>query len=198
MESSDGPLFLVDLDGTLADYHAAMKKGLEPMRAPEEEDVDWASYERRPPPHIEARMDLVKRQPGFWKGLQPVSDGFEVLHLIREVGFSLNVLTKGPKRTTQAWTEKVEWCQHYLPDVPVTVTQDKGIVYGRGLFDDYPPYLLRWLEHRPRGLCLMLDQPWNRDFSHPQVVRVLRPFLNTDNVEAVRSRLVDALRRAGD
>ena len=39
---------------------------------------------------------------------------------------------------------EAQWCQHHLPGVPVTITMDKGLVYGKVLVDDYPPYVERW------------------------------------------------------
>jgi 5'-nucleotidase len=166
---------LIDLDGTLADYHAACMTGLRALLAPGEELVDpWMLDRDDRPDWINARRDMVSNQPGFWRNLARIEDGFEVLDVLLQVGFSLMVLTKGPVRKTSAWTEKVDWCAQHLPGVAVTVTHDKSLVYGRVLFDDYPDSLVPWL--RPRGLVVMLDQPWNLGFEHPQVVRVPRPF----------------------
>jgi 5'-nucleotidase len=53
----------------------------------------------------------------------------------------------------------------------VTITMDKGLVYGKVLVDDYPEYALRWLKWRKRGLVIMPNQPWNQGFEHPQVHR---------------------------
>lgn len=102
MESAKPPehTFLVDLDGSVANYHKAMKAGLAALRAPEEEDVDWAAYGRAVPAHIEARMSLIKTQPGFWRQLEPIPDGMAVVDLIKSVGFEPTVLTKGPRKTT--------------------------------------------------------------------------------------------------
>lgn len=165
---------LVDMDGTIADYDAGLREALEPLMSPGE--VRYEAHSRDVPPWAEARMKLVKSQPGFWRNLRKIEDGFKVLDMIVEAGFSTSILTKGPRKTHSAWTEKVEWCAEHVPDLPVTVGHDKGLVYGRLLFDDYPKFALAWLKHRPRGVVLMLDGPSNREFSHPQVVRVMRPF----------------------
>ena len=51
------------------------------------------------------------------------------------------------------------------------------MVYGRVLFDDWPPYFEKWLAVRPRGLVVCLAHPWNAAFAkggpkeHPNVVR---------------------------
>lgn len=162
----------VDLDGTLANYNAAMLAALDELRSPDEPRV--TSIEEAPA-WLERRMGVIKRVPGFWRSLARIEDGFKVLDEIVRAGFRINVLTKGPKRTTSAWTEKVEWCAANMPpDTQVTITQDKGLVYGRVLFDDWPPYVNGWLAHRPRGLVIMLDHPWNSGFSHPNVVKVAR------------------------
>ena len=36
------------------------------------------------------------------------------------------------------------WCRAHLPDVPVTVTDDKARVHGHVLVDDWLPYVERW------------------------------------------------------
>ena len=178
---------LLDLDGTLADYDLAMSRSLAELASPGEpfgEGTPWLS----------ARKRLIKNQPGFWQNLPRLEDGFRVLDLLKEIGFSLNVLTKGPFKATSAWTEKVLWCREHLGDTPVTVTEDKGLSYGRVLFDDWPPYITDWLEWRPRGLVVMLGHPWNLGFTHPNIVRLDRTNLDRD-LEALRPRLQAAYDR---
>jgi 5'-nucleotidase len=161
----------IDLDGTAANFNKAILAGLNAMRGPLEEEYT-SEHLDNPPEWLDARLSLIKRQPGFWRKLETIPLGLQVIDLIRKAQFRLNVLTKGPKRTTSAWTEKAEWSAEHIPDAQVTITMDKGIVYGKVLFDDWPTYILRWLEWRPRGLVLMLDHSWNQGFSHPNVVRI--------------------------
>jgi 5'-nucleotidase len=164
----------VDLDGTLADYNGAMLAALESMRSPGEPKLKGADPFHNTPPWLDARMMYVKNRPRFWLDLDPIPLGMQTLELIRE-HFRINILTKGPVRTTIAWTEKAEWARRHVPDAQVTITEDKGLVYGRVLFDDWPGYITRWLKWRKRGLVLMLDHSWNQTFDHPQVVRIRGP-----------------------
>lgn len=186
---------LIDLDGTLADYHSSMLSGLASIAAPGDPtqySPGWSNgSDPERLPWMEERCDLIKRQAGFWRNLQPIADGFRVVELLRELDFKLMILSRGPLRTTSAWTEKADWCREHIPDAAITITHDKSHYYGRVLFDDYPSYVLPWLGHRPRGLVLMLDQPWNRDFEHPQVLKVPRPFTEA-NVPFVREALIRA------
>jgi len=55
--------------------------------------------------------------------------------------------------------------------VPITMTGNKGLVYGKILVDDFPPYIEAWLKHRPRGLVIMPAHRWNEKFQHPNVLR---------------------------
>jgi len=165
---------LIDLDGTLADYDGAMKLGLAKMQSP----FEYAHTGERvqlyddTPEWLEARMKLIKNQPGFWRTLPQIPMGMLVYALLGELGYRRMILTKGPRNTTAAWTEKVDWCRVNVPDADITVTHDKGLVYGKVLFDDYPPYITRWLEWRPRGHVLMLATPYNQGFAHPNVLRI--------------------------
>ena len=101
------------------------------------------------------------------------------------------MLTKGPLSSPNAWSEKVEWCKEHLPDADVTISQNKALVYGRVLVDDYPPYFLPWLEHRPRGLVVCVAHPWNAEAAHPNVIRY-----TGENLDEVRARLRRAWERA--
>ena len=166
-ETKEDRVALIDLDGTVADYDGTMKRELEKLRDP----LELASDDREAPPHIEARRALIRKVPGFWRTLPRIERGFEIVEELRELGFMLHVLTAGPKSTPSAWTEKAEWCREHLPDAFVTVTQDKSLVYGRILVDDWPPYFEKWLTNRKRGLVVAVAHPWNAHVKHPNVVR---------------------------
>lgn len=179
---------LLDLDGSIADYDAAMHAGLARLTSPMEVlPEDLYAGERHK--WLEHRMDLIKSQPGFWRELPVIKLGIDVYLWLEGNGYNCTVLTKGPKHTHGAWTEKVQWCARWLPGVPVTITQDKGLIYGKVLYDDYPPYIKRWLEWRPRGHVIMRDTPYNQAFEHPQVLRVF----DASPVEATYDALSDFL-----
>lgn len=164
---------LVDLDGTLADFDGAMQEQLAALRSPAE-DPKFDGHVYEDVPHLRARRRLIKSQPGFWENLEPLPRGFEIVGALKRFDFEIHVLTKGPTKTLIAWQEKARWCSKYLPDTPITIGTDKSLVYGAILCDDWPAYVLSWLQYRPRGLVIMPAQPWNVDYTsttHPQIVR---------------------------
>ena len=173
---------LIDLDGTLADYDAAMLRDLNAIRSPGEpvETIPHRSDE----PYMKARAKMIRSQPGWWFNLEPIKTGFDVVELLKKYKFDLHVLTKAPHSVDAAWTEKVLWCRKHLPETDITITQKKGLVYGKVLVDDWVPYITEWLEHRPRGLVIMPVQRWNVGFTHPQVVRY-----DGTNITEVEARL---------
>jgi len=177
---------LVDMDGTLCDYQGAMVRDLERLRGPSEPPLGAAWDE----PWMRARQDLIRSQPGWWLRLERWRPGFDVLAELRALEFELHVLTKGPANSTNAWAEKLQWCQQHVPDARVTVTMDKGLVYGKVLVDDWPEYIHRWLMWRPRGLVIVPAQPWNEGFCHANAVRY-----DGTNLAEVKARL-EAVRAA--
>ena len=114
---------------------------------------------------------LIKSLPGWWRNLPTIEMGMQIFNLARTLGFTNHILTKGPRHHANAWQEKVEWCRRYLGDVQVHITSNKGLVYGKFLYDDFPEYCELWLAHRPRGLVIMPDTEYNQNFHHPQVLR---------------------------
>jgi hypothetical protein len=185
----DEQWFLFDLDSSLADFETVMIEELVAMQQPEEPPLStehW--YPNRLPDWLVARKDAIKKAHGFWLGLPPIKFGIELYHAAGQWGYERMILTKGPRRVVNAWTEKVQWCQKYVPEAGITITHDKGLVYGKVLYDDFPPYILRWLEWRPRGKVLMLDAPHNQGFKHPNVLRCFRSPL-AEQADAIRGFL---------
>jgi len=88
-----------------------------------------------------------------------------------ETGYKIMILTGGPRKNPHAWSGKKIWMDKNLgEDVDITITRDKGLVYGKILVDDYPVYIERWLEWRPRGLIIMPVNEENKNFSHKNVI----------------------------
>ncbi len=172
MANDTGKIALFDMDGTLADYSGEMLRGLQKLASPGEPPPVLAWDDANSPAWLEARMRLIKSQVGWWRNLPPLVLGFDVLGVARTIGFDVHVLTKGPRTTPSAWSEKLEWCQIHLGDTTqVTITLDKSLTYGRVLVDDYPAYMDAWLRHRPRGVGIMPAASYNAGYAHPQVIR---------------------------
>jgi hypothetical protein len=180
----EAPLALFDLDDTLADYQGRLLADLRAIASSWEPPLETLCGNL--PPHLEARRHVITSQVGWWLGLEPFRLGWDILDLALSLGCRAVVLTKGPARKPSAWTEKVQWCDRHLGNriEGVTITHDKGLVYGKLLVDDYPDYILSWLKFRPRGLVIMPAHPHNAGFSHPNVVRY-----DGTNLEEVAARL---------
>lgn len=158
---------LIDMDGTICEYYGTLARDIDRVLGSDRDKVS--------PETLENIQSLIKCQTGWWRDLEPIPLGLHIAKQLEAVGFKLMVLTKGPVIAKNAWTEKVEWCAEHLPHASITITHDKGLTYGKILVDDWPPYIERWLTHRPRGMVIMPDQLWNKDFNHPNVHRVANP-----------------------
>ena len=164
------PIALMDLGGTLCDCDARLRDGLARLDGAHDPAGDESPEVAAA--HQESRRRLVMAAPGFWRDLPPLAVGFELLELVRELGFSVHVVTKGPHDVPAAWADKVRWCRRHLPGVPVVVTDSKTLVFGHVLIDDWPPYVADWQRQWPDALAVMPVQPWNHDL--PVGARELR------------------------
>lgn len=174
---------LVDMDGTLCNYHQAIETDLRSI-ASNDEDIAYMlehAHDEDAPQWLKNRINIIRTAPGWWYGLQPLELGFNVYNMLRHLGYETHVLTKGPMHAVSAWSEKLQWCKKHLhTDTKVTITMDKGLVYGSVLVDDYPPYALSWLKWRKNGLVVMPAHQWNNDIQHPQITRYTGT--NTDEI----------------
>lgn len=182
---SEANIALFDMDDTLVDYTTSMIESHDLIRNPHDRKIPDRTL-----PWINNRINLIQMQVGWWRNLKPLQLGFDLYNAAITVGFKVHILTKGPSTKPHVWTEKVEWVREHLGDDPVTITEDKGLVYGKLLVDDYPGYVERWLKWRPRGMVIMVAHEHNKDFSHPNVIR----FDGTNMIE-IQKVLTHAYRR---
>ncbi len=167
---------LFDLDGSLADFDHALRRDLRLLRGPREAEITETTnlHELEDEfPFIKARMDFIKFKPGWWRTLRRIEVGFTIVGEAQKIGYHINILTKASRHNAAAWMEKVEWChkQPELANADIHLTMNKGLVYGKLLFDDYPVYMDKWLLHRPRGLGIMPATLDNAEYSHPNVIK---------------------------
>lgn len=165
---------LIDLDNTVADHETKIQHNIH--------EILGSHAVTLPPAVLENVKYLIKNTPGWWAELQPLTRGMAIVDMLRRIGFRLTICSKGPSRSVNAWTEKVQWVQKYIPDADIVLTQDKSLIYGRILVDDWPDYIKPWLEARPRGIVLMPATPSNKRFRHPRVFRID----TYEDLEAVR------------
>lgn len=169
MKSDD--IILFGLDGTLCDYDAALLSSLEDLRSPGE-DVITVLPRKNIPTFLRARMDLIRSKAGWWVGLKKFKLGMDIWTIAGNIGFKRMILTQGPKRNPKSWMGKKMWVDTNLgEDVDITITRNKGRVYGKILVDDYQDYIEEWLKWRPRGLVIMPAHDHNKYLKHPQVIR---------------------------
>lgn len=146
---------LFDMDGTLCDYYKGLFEALEQLRSPEEPPYT-SSVTDDAPSHIKHRTDLIRSSELWWEHLPVFSLGWDILKVAKQLDYRIMILTRGTRKNTVSWSGKKKWIDGNLgPDVDITITRDKGLVYGRVLVDDYPPYVERWFHWRKRGLVIM-------------------------------------------
>jgi 5'-nucleotidase len=163
-KTDDDKVALVDMDGTLCDFRGALDRDVARVLNGRGEDVNV------PACVVQEIEYLIRGQAGWYRNLKP------------------------SKESKNAWSEKVAWIAEHLPEADVTVTQDKSLVYGRVLIDDYPNHFLKWMEHRPRGIVVMPSQVWNK--MTPKRPN-LHPVASREDLEALRPILQEAFERKG-
>ncbi|MBS3066689.1 hypothetical protein J4205_02595 [Candidatus Pacearchaeota archaeon] len=170
---------LFDMDGTICDYVKAMHEALEKLRAPGETFVDPFSLgddgNNSRYKYLWDRMNLIKSEEEWWANLPIFPLGWEVMDVAKETGYYCEILTQAPKKNPASLAGKLKWIIKHEDklgeDIDFTITRNKSRHYGRVLVDDYPGYFMPWLEHRPKGLVIMPDSKYNKDFKDERVIR---------------------------
>lgn len=186
------PIALFDLDGTLADHDGSLHESLELIRSPGE--PSYSNLHSGVPDYIMRRTNLIRASSQWWENLGKFKLGWDVLQVAKSLGFKIMILTQGPKKFPNSWAGKKKWVDKHLgPETDITITRDKGLVYGKVLVDDYPEYIQRWLSWRDRGLVIMPANETNKNFSHPNVIRY--DGTNLEQVKVAMKKARDRKRR---
>lgn len=166
------PVALIDLDGTLADFHAAMARDMAKLLSPEDR-ATFAIEEYDGIPHLKERADLIKHQPGWWLNLEPIAQGFRVLDMLVDLDYKLHICTRASINNPRCWMEKVQWVNRYMVSYKhkMTITQDKALMRGAVLMDDWPSYVEPWLKASSNGLVILPNRSWNQNLDHARVLR---------------------------
>jgi len=162
---------LFDMDGTLCNHDLGLFLSLEKLRCPREKPFK-GYLNKKTPKYIWNRANLIRENKEWWAKLPRFKLGWDVFEIAKDLGYRIMILTQGPSKVSAAWSGKKEWVNSNLGyDVDMTITRDKGLVYGRVLVDDYPPYIKRWLKWRKNGLVIMPASDSNKKYHNKQVVR---------------------------
>ncbi|MCA9488048.1 MAG: hypothetical protein KC516_03755 [Nanoarchaeota archaeon] len=165
------PIALFDMDQTLCDYDSALIKSLNELKSPHEPEYKLPLRDNMPD-YIKNRANLIRASGEWWEDLPKLQLGWDILKVAQNLDYNIMILTQGPRRFPESWAGKKKWIgKHLGEDMDVTITRDKGLVYGKVLVDDFPEYAERWLSWRDRGLVIMPVNEFNKDYSHPQVIK---------------------------
>jgi 5'-nucleotidase len=159
---------LIDLDSTIADHDAQLEKDLKKMSSPEEIILlDKWREKKRAPSYMFQRMKVIRNNVEWWENLPVIEKGMELVEIMQSIGFRIVILTQGPRANSHAWQGKVNWVNKHLGEkIDITITRDKSMVYGKVLYDDYPPYVDSWLTNRPRGLAILNSYSYNQHYKN--------------------------------
>ena len=172
------PIFLVDCDGPLADlchlwykrHNQTCRICTEPLTP--EKVVSWDTHKYVAcGKHI---YSYLETDMTIWRYARTIPGAKRILRRMSEYvrPVVVTTVTAGP----QARLYRVEWIRRHFPFInplDIVITKEKTCVRGDIILDDAPHNLVNHTAER-----LVLDYPWNRDFSD-----ALRVF-NWDDVEA--------------
>lgn len=176
---------LFDMDDTLFDHNGQLERDLEKLRKSREPHAEVYAINRLPD-YLIKRTREIRAPKEWWANLPKFQLGWDLWDLAGDLGLKREILTKASLKNPNMWLGKVECIiKHLGTNIPLTITSsEKSRHYGKILVDDYPPYVLGWLQHRPRGLVIMPAHPYNAEIKHSQIVRY-----TGENLEQVRAEM---------
>lgn len=191
------PILLVDMDDTLCDYSGQFISDLKEKIKIKNSDNYEAKIKEIESigknikiicqnPEYEAERHIITCRNGWWENLPVITPNMNLVTKLYNLGFEVNILTKGPTTKPYAWTEKFLWIKNNCQfEYKMNIVTDKSLFYGKILFDDHVPYVKSWLKHRPRGLAILPYDNINKDFKNKQAIH-----FNGENYEEIQKAVM--------
>jgi len=164
------PKLLLDIDGILTDFHAAIARVATEAGFPITTDrmVEWemsASLRQAGAP--EQIVDLcmcAMASDGFNAVLDPDPAALENLPALQEIADVMFVTSPNPK--CSSWmSERIDWMRQYFDIQPLQIvfSCEKHLISGDGFVDDNPENVLYWARSHPEKTAALWDAPYNRN-----------------------------------
>jgi uncharacterized HAD superfamily protein len=98
-------------------------------------------------------------RPSIFRHLQPFPNAVETLHMLRDAGHKIVIVTAKPR---WAITDTLRWiADHDLPTEEIHIRYRKHTVPCDVYLDDSPLVLPELLRHRPEAAVCRMIRPWN-------------------------------------
>ncbi|MDF2506351.1 MAG: 5-3-deoxyribonucleotidase [Microbacterium sp.] len=155
-----GIRILVDLDGVLASWHGGVSERLETQGF----DVSTLNHSLWDLGIDDAARDRIKSvhaQPGFYRHLQPIPGGIEVVRELARQGHQVRICSSPDSTNPTCASDKIAWVREHLGPEWVKrliLTDDKTVVRGDVLIDDKP---LITGDENPEWKHIIFTQPYN-------------------------------------
>jgi len=162
-------LALIDMDDTLCDTRGQRIRDLRKI-SKDESEVNPDYLSPNCPPYVQERLRLIMSQPGWWENLQKLEDGFQLYELVKSEGFETQILSKAPETYDLALTEKKKWCNKNVPGSKVALVPEKFRYAGDILIDDWPDYVIPWLNAYPKSRAILPLREWNKNCKDSRVI----------------------------
>lgn len=171
MWQQEGVHILFDCDGVLSDFtnHYLRTVGSS-LSAEDIKSFDIFAYVTSDQKtYGERRLALGE----WWSDMPEYPHAREALEKARRLGSSLRVITS-PWDSCREWLHaRVSWLHDRgVARNEVGVLHDKDRYVGDVMIEDHPRKIVSWLEAHPKGRGFLVDHAYNREVSHPRLVRV--------------------------
>jgi len=165
------PRILLDVDGVLADYLAAVLPlvlAVTGRRYAHADVVQWDFAKALGLSDDETeRVHALTREPGFCAGIPVLPGAPEGVRALR--GHADVYFTTSPTHGLHWYYERTEWLvRHFDASVEhVLHVKHKEVVAGDVIVDDKPEHVVEWYRHHPGGHAVLWDQLYNRGWHMP-------------------------------
>ena len=185
MVNNSQPIALFDMDGTLADFFGVLEDDLRAMMNVPHEEFIMPDFTSNMSKWLDNRVKSIVNSSGWWRRLRKFKLGWDILECANFLGFSLNIVSRGPDDSPNAWQEKWEWCKNNIPyKHTVTITEDKSLIFGDVLVDDYYLYAEEWLKRHQDGTVIMPVNCYHRTLKDDRVT-----VYDGSNLDEVKNKL---------
>lgn len=162
------PVLLFDCDGVLANFSSFALSFIESETGIvyQEKDIpSWDIFESLGHGDLWEKFKEICSTKGFCTKISPYS---EAISPMRELSKKYEiVIVTAPVESSPTWCyERTNWLKEHFEIHPkkVIFAHEKSLIQGDVFVDDKVANVVAWNELNPKGLAVLWEHPYNRDF----------------------------------
>lgn len=156
----------IDIDGVIADLNTPMRMIYQRITGKKLITDSWHPRNGDGSEFERAALDAVFSTPFLWQNLELYEGAIAGVEMLSKLG-DVFLHTCPPPQSPNFYAERVFWKHKYFKNIPLVITDDKGLLSADYFIDDRLSHLTSFYARNPDARLFLIRRDWSYEFPQP-------------------------------